>query len=140
MFQKRTRQAAVLTLSLITLCAVSACSTNPYSAQSSAHAKRPAGPLRLPADADLSEMDRQFELAGRGLYLLPDGSVKPLPPEPAQPAPQPVADISREVNTPKASPRRTVRRAQVQRVKSTSEAMVFDALPAAVDITKGAGQ
>lgn len=144
MLQKLSRQAAMVTLSLLSIGALSACSTNPYPPQTAARYGRPAEPLKLPPDADLASMERQYELVSRGLYLLPDGSVKPLPDK--SPTPSSTQQVSPLAEVPtKPTPRRVTqhrpsRLNQKQRSAPANEAMVFDTVPGAVDITKGAGQ
>lgn len=151
MLKKRLYAVALLALSVSTFSALSGCSTPPYTAPSSITSKKPAIPVHLPADADLTAMDRQYELVSRGLYLLPDGSVKPLPVEtPATPTARPFEEkttvakpepaMTQQPVEQRAVQQRPVRRAKSERAQPAKDELLFYTLPDAIDITKGAAQ
>lgn len=138
MLHKRLSKVARLTLLAIFAVIMSACSVNPYT-QPPAMAKVQVSAeqaaqiqARLPADADRSQMDFQYDLARMGKYLAQDGTLKPLPEAVVAPvvAPKPAVVTSRKPIR-KSTPR-------AQRPAKVEEAMVLDSLPAPIDITQGA--
>lgn len=138
MLHKRLSKVARLTLLAIFAAIMSACSVNPYT-QPPPMAKVPVSAeqaaqiqARLPADADRSQMDFQYDLARMGKYLAQDGTLKSLPEAVVAPvvAPQPAVVTSRKPIR-KSTPR-------AQRPAKVEEAMVLDSLPAPIDITQGA--
>lgn len=140
MLHKRSSKVARLTLMAIFAAIMSACSVNPYTppppmAKVQVSAEQAAQiQARLPADADRSQMDFQYDLARMGKYLAQDGTLKPLP----EPVAAPVAAPKPAVVTTRKPARATSPR--VKRPARVEEAMVLDSLPAPVDITQGASR